>query len=198
MVVVKTWGQICKIQTGSVYAFETMSNLGLSWFIMSSLVKTISLGILLTRLAPLAMALLPTADIPDRLERMEPASEALEPGSRNLGGGAKSRPVKKPDLRSMCGLGMTARSSNELAKGVCGRTDGLKGLGLPRGLSGRRPFCLSRKETGGAKSSVLNTIASADSFAGVGSDESAEGGGSGFLGPGGGNRPLIEDMLRGA
>jgi hypothetical protein len=165
---------------------------------MSSLVKTISLGILLTRLAPLAMAFLPTADMPERLERMEPASDALEPGSRNLGGGAKSRPVKRPDLRSMCGLGMTARSSKELARGVCGRTDGLKGLGLPSGLSGLIPFCLSRKETGGAKSRALNTIASSFSFAGVGSDESAEGGGSGFLGPGGAIRPLIDDMLRGA
>jgi hypothetical protein len=78
---------------------------------MSSLVKTISLGILLTRLAPLATAYLPAADIPERLDRIEPASDALEPGSRNLGGGAKSRPVKRPDLRSKCGLGRTARSS---------------------------------------------------------------------------------------
>jgi hypothetical protein len=163
---------------------------------MSSLVKTISLGILLTRLAPLAMAFLPTADMPERFERIDPASDALEPGSRNLGGGAKSRPVKRPDLRSMCGLGITARSSNELASGVCGRTDGLYGLGLPRGLSGLRPFCLSRKDTGGAKSSALNTIASSDNLAGVGSDERADGGGNGFLG--GGKRPLIEDMLRGA
>lgn len=100
------------------YAFETMSSLGRSWLIMSSLVNTISLGILLTRLAPLATAFRPTADIPERFERIEPASEAFEPGSRNLGGGAKSRAVKRPDLRSMCGLGITARSSNELASGV--------------------------------------------------------------------------------
>src|SRR3954447_6981660 len=98
---------------------------------MSSLVKTMPLGILLTRLAPLATACLPAADMPERLERIEPASDALEPGSRNLGGGAKSRPVNNPDLRSMWGLGITARSSYELAKGVCGRTDGLKGRGLP-------------------------------------------------------------------
>jgi hypothetical protein len=126
------------------YAFATMSSFGRSWFIISSLVKTISLGILLTRLAPLATACLPIADMPERLERIEPASEALEPGSRNLGGSAKSRPVKVLDLRSMCGLGITGKSSKELAKGVCGRTDGLKGRGLPRGLSGLMPFCLSR------------------------------------------------------
>jgi len=162
---------------------------------MSSLVNTTPLGILLTRLAPLAIAFLPTADMPDRLERMEPASDAFEPGSRNLGGGAKSRPVKRPDLRSKCGLGSTARSSKELANGVWGRKAGLYGLGLPRGLSGLKPFCRSRYETGGAKSSALKTMASSDNLAGVGSDERAEGGGRGLLG--GGARPLIDDMLRG-
>ena len=113
----KYGAEIQKI-AGADYALETMLNCGLSWFSMSSLVNTTPLGILLTRLAPLAIAFLPTADMPDRLERMEPASDAFEPGSRNFGGGAKSRPVKRPDLRSKCGLGSTARSSKELANGV--------------------------------------------------------------------------------
>lgn len=164
---------------------------------MSSLVKTTPGGILLTRLAPLATAYRPAADIPERFERMEPASEALEPGSRNLGGGAKSRLVKVPDLRRRCGLGSTAMSSNELASGVCGLKAGLKGRGLPKGLSGLMPFCLSRKETGGAKSAGLMNIVFSVSFAGVGSDESADGGGRGFLGPGAGNLPLIDDRPRG-
>jgi len=180
------------------HALETMSNFGRSWFIISSLVNTISLGILLTRFAPLATAYRPAADMPERFERIDPASEELDPGSRNLGGGAKSRPVKAPDLRSMCGLGITARSSKELASGVWGRTAGLKGRGLPRGLSGLRPFCLSRKDTGGAKSIGSNTIEFSVSLAGVGSDARADGGGMGFLGPGGPMRPLIDDMLRGA
>lgn len=38
------------------------------------------------------------------------------------------------------GLGITARSSKELTRGVCARTAGLKGLGAPNGLSGRTPF----------------------------------------------------------
>jgi hypothetical protein len=117
---------------------------GRSCVIKSSLVKTTPFGILLTRFAPLATANLPAADIPERLERIEPASDAPEPGSRNLGGGAKSRPVKVPDLRSKCGLGITAKSSCALANGVCGRIAGLKGLGVPKGLSGLTPFCLSR------------------------------------------------------
>jgi hypothetical protein len=78
---------------------------------------------------------------------------------------------------------------------VCGRTAGLYGLGEPRGLSGRIPFCLSLKETGGAKSAASNTIEFSVSFAGVGSDDSADGGGRGFFG--GGSRPLIDDMPRG-
>jgi hypothetical protein len=45
------------------------------------------------------MAILPAADIPDRLERMDPASDALDAGSRIRAGGAKSKAVNKPDLR---------------------------------------------------------------------------------------------------
>lgn len=73
------------------------------------------------------------ADIPLRLERIEPESEAVPSRSLNRGGGAKSRAVKVPDLRRRClpsklalcpqsytdtvtktyGLGIAARSSNE-------------------------------------------------------------------------------------
>ena len=137
-------------------------------------------------------------DMPERLERIEPASEARdEPGSRNFGGGAKSSAVKVPDLRSKWGLGMTAKSSYELARGVCGRTAGLNGLGAPSGLSGRMPFCLSRYVMGGAKSAASKTMEFSVSFPGVGSEERADGGGRGFLGAGAGRRPLIDDMLRG-
>jgi hypothetical protein len=59
------------------------------------------------------------------------------------------------------------------------------------------PFCRSRYETGGAKSAALKTIEFSVSFPGVGSDSRITGGGRGFLGPGAGRRPLIEDMLRG-
>ena len=92
---------------------------------------------------------------------------------------------------------MTARSSYELARGVWGRTAGLNGLDLPRGLSGLRRVCLSRYDTGGAKSAALKTMALSVSFAGVGSEERADGGGKGFLGAGAARRPLIDDMLRG-
>lgn len=80
---------------------------------------------------------------------------------------------------------------------MCGRTAGLKGLGVPRGLSGRMPFCRSRYETGGAKSAASKTIEFSVSFPGVGNDVSVVGGGRGFLGAGAGRRPLIELMLRG-
>jgi hypothetical protein len=85
-----------------------------------------SLGIRLTRLAPLRTANLPAADMPERLDRIDPASELPEdPGSRKRGGGAKSSAVKVPDLRSRWGLGITARSSYEPTNGVCGLTAGL-------------------------------------------------------------------------
>lgn len=79
-----------------------MFSVGLRLLVMSSWVPTISLGILLTRYAPLRIAILPALDMPDRLERIEPASDALEPGSRKRGGGAKSRAVKVLELRSKC------------------------------------------------------------------------------------------------
>lgn len=69
---------------------------------MSSLVPTAPGGSLLTRFAPLRIAIRPAADIPERLERIEPASDAFDPGSRKRGGGAKSRPVKRPDFRRAC------------------------------------------------------------------------------------------------
>lgn len=75
---------------------------------------------------------------------------------------------------------------------MCGLTAGLNGLGLPNGLSGLIPFCLSLNETGGAKSIGLNTIESSLSLAGVGREASGIGGGKGCLGCG--TRPLIDDM----
>lgn len=69
---------------------------------MSSLVPTTSLGILLTRYAPVRMPILLAADMPDRFERIDPASDPFAPGSRKRGGGAKSRDVNVPDLRSRC------------------------------------------------------------------------------------------------
>lgn len=61
--------------------------------------KMISPGRRLTRPAPLRMALSFARERPLRFERMEPASD-MESGSLNFLGGAKSRPVKLPDLRS--------------------------------------------------------------------------------------------------
>lgn len=90
---------------------------------------------------------------------------------------------------------MTIKSSYELANGVCGLTDGLYGRGVPSGLSGRIPFCLSRKETGGAKSAGLIVKASSVNLAGVGSELNGAGGALGFIG--GGKRPLMDDMPRG-
>lgn len=90
------------------YAGATRSILGRRLDMMSSLVPTTSLGILLTRYAPLRTAILPAADMPERLERMEPASDALEPGSRKRGGGAKSSAVKVPDLRRACLITVSA------------------------------------------------------------------------------------------
>jgi len=86
-------------------------------------------------------------------------------------------------------------SSKALANGVCGLTAGLHGRGLPRGLSGRMPFCLSLKETGGAKSAGLIIIESSVSLAGVGSEARGVGGALGFIGCGA--RPLMDDMPRG-
>jgi len=161
-------------------------------------VPTTSLGILLTRLAPVRTANLPAADMPERLDRMDPASDILEPaGSRMRPGGAKSRAVKVLELRSKWGLGITARSSKAPTNGVCGRTLGLYGLGVPRGLSGLKPFCLSRYETGGAKSIGSKTMEFSLNLAGVGNEANAAGGGKGFLAIGAGRRPLIEDMPRG-
>ena len=93
------------------------------------------------------------------------------------------------------GLGIAARSSKELAKGVCDLTAGLKGLGCPSGLSGLLPACLSLKEIGGAKSAGSNTIEFSVSLCGVGRDWRGAGGAIGFLGAG--SRPLIEDIFRG-
>lgn len=87
---------------GQPYAGATILIWGLKALAMSTFVPATSFGILLTRYAPLRTAQLPAADIPDRFDRIDPASEAFDPGSRNRGGGAKSRAVKVPDLRSMC------------------------------------------------------------------------------------------------
>ena len=135
--------------------------------------------------------------MPERFDRIEPASDPLEPGSRNRGGGAKSRAVNVPDLRSMCGLGIGARSSYVEANGVWGLTAGLKGLGAPRGLSGRLPACMSLNEMGGAKSAALKIMESSVSLAGVGRDARGVGGGRGRRGPGAGSLPLMDDIPRG-
>jgi hypothetical protein len=79
-----------------------ISIVGLKETMRSSLVPTTPLGILLMRLAPLRMAILPTFDMPDLFERIEPASEAFAPGSWKRGGGAKSNPVNVLELRRVC------------------------------------------------------------------------------------------------
>lgn len=61
--------------------------------------KMMSPGRRLTRPAPLRMAISFTRDMPLRFERMLPASLILSL-SLNFLGGAKSRPVKVPDLRN--------------------------------------------------------------------------------------------------
>ena len=83
------------------YAGATMFNFGLKLWTISSFVPTTSLGIRLTRYAPARTAILLVVDMPERFERIDPASEAPDPGSRKRGGGAKSRAVKVPDLRSI-------------------------------------------------------------------------------------------------
>lgn len=112
------------------------------------------------------------ADMPLRLLRMEPASEAVSL-PLNRGGGAKSSAVKVPDLRRRWlrgilvvvlgimharggpyGLGMGARSSKDDCNGMWADTAGEYGRNPPRGLSGR-PACLSLAEVGGAKSIEL-------------------------------------------
>jgi hypothetical protein len=75
---------------------------GRSWAAMSSLVATKSVPILLTRYAPFRMPSLPALDIPERLDRIEPASDPLDPGSRIRGGGANSKPVYSFEARSIC------------------------------------------------------------------------------------------------
>jgi len=115
---------------------------GFSVAARSSFVKTASLGILLMRYAPLRMAPSCTFEIPLRLLRILPASLMLS-GSLILFGGAKSSPVKVPDLRSRCGLGMAASSSKALTVGVNAGTDGEYGRLSPSGLSDL-PATLSR------------------------------------------------------
>lgn len=84
--------------------------------------KMMSPGRRLTRPAPLRMANSLTLDTPLRLDRMEPASD-MESLSLILLGGAKSRAVKVPDLRSIALLG------EELAKGEAHVVAGLVGMG---------------------------------------------------------------------
>src|SRR5690242_5492964 len=77
----------------SNYALLTRLICGRSWSKKPSFVLTTSFGIRLTRLAPLRMANCALLDMPDRLERTEPAAEPGRdegPSLRNLGGGAKS------------------------------------------------------------------------------------------------------------
>jgi len=119
-----------------------MSHDGFSVAAISSLVKTASLGIRLTRYAPLRMAPSCTFEIPLLLLRILPASLMLS-GSLILLGGAKSSPVKVPDLRSTCGLGMAASSSKALTVGVNTGTAGEYGRRSPNGLSDL-PAALSR------------------------------------------------------
>jgi len=129
-----------------------------------------------------------TAEMPLRLLRMEPESLPFSV-PRNRGGGAKSRPVKVPDLRRanlggmlvrlLCcnvgfeethGLGMAARSSKLCARGTCALKAGLYGRAVPVGLSGPRPSCRSRKLVGGAKSIGECMEVSSLSMCGVGKD----------------------------
>lgn len=75
-----------------------MPHCGLSVEFNAACVNTWSPGSLLTRPAPLRMALSCACEIPLLLLRIEPASlRASE--SVNLRGGAKSRPVNVLDLR---------------------------------------------------------------------------------------------------
>ena len=74
---------------------------GLRVVARSSLVKTTSLGIRLTRYAPPRMAPSCLDEIPLWLLRILPAS-LMESGSLNLRGGAKSKDVKVPDFLRRC------------------------------------------------------------------------------------------------
>lgn len=108
---------------------------------------------------------------------MLPASEPARSLFLKTEGGAKSSDVNVPDLRSIClqeepvskasfmgiqmhtyGLGITARSSKDVASGTCAFSPGLYGLGDPSGLSGVLPFCRSLYDVGGAKSIGLKTM----------------------------------------
>ena len=67
--------------------------------IRSFLVPTTSLGMRLTRYAPVRTACCERADKALLLLRIDPASEVVS-SFRKRGGGAKSRAVNVPDLRS--------------------------------------------------------------------------------------------------
>ena len=82
-----------------VYSPFLNPQVGFSAAIMSSFVLTVSPGNLLTRCAPLRIALRCIAETPLRLLRMLPASLMLSWSRNTRLGGAKSREVKVPDLR---------------------------------------------------------------------------------------------------
>jgi hypothetical protein len=84
------------------YAGLVRAIVGRSCDMRSSRVPTTSAGILLTRFAPLRIAILPAWDIPERFDRIDPASDPVAPGSRIRAGGAKSKAVNMPDLRRAC------------------------------------------------------------------------------------------------
>ena len=113
--------------TMSPVAGPLKSHVGFNCVVRSSFVVTVPFGIRLTRYAPWRIAFCWTVEMPLRLLRMLPAS-LLVSVVLMRGGGAKSRAVKVPDLRSMClfveismmlrryreithGLGITERSS---------------------------------------------------------------------------------------
>ena len=94
------------------YAGLVRAIVGRSCDIRSSRVPTTSAGILLTRFAPLRIAILPTCDMPERLERIDPASDPPPAGSRIRPGGAKSKAVNMPDLRRACLKDVSLRTAN--------------------------------------------------------------------------------------
>jgi len=142
-----------------------------------------------TLYAPLRMLCRCMAVIPLWLLRMLPAS-LISVSLRNLRGGAKSRAVKVPDLRSECGLGMEARSSKDEARGICGETLGEYGRSPPRRLS-TSPSRWMR--TRGANM-FGSANASSLTIEGVGNTCSGLGGAIGLRARGGiGKRPLTEE-----
>jgi len=84
----------------------------------SSFVPATSLGIRLTRYAPVRMWCRCTADMAEWLLRMLPVSLMLSAPRNTRPGGAKSNDVNVADFLNAWGLGSMARSSKDDASGI--------------------------------------------------------------------------------